>query len=142
MRRYVGYILIFLLAVSAAGCRPKNKAAGTALPGRVVSISEASISSDRVDTMDIGYVRECEKVSVEYRLRNESDRPMVINNMDAGCGCLLFSYSREPLAPGREREMEFTFDSAGLYGEIIRVVYFHTTLSQKPYKLVVTARVK
>lgn len=137
------YILPLLLVVfSGVGCRQKKVAAVQAVPGNVMEISAKRITENARDTINLGIIREGEKVTAGIFLKNAGDTPFVVENVDSGCGCVLFGYSKQPVTPGEGIAVELTFNSAGLYGEIMRHAKIYTSFSQKPYVLVVEATVK
>ena len=62
---------------------------------------------------DMGKVKEGEQVKVSFRFKNTGDRPLVIANATASCGCTKPQKPEEPIAPGAEGEIKASFDSKG-----------------------------
>lgn len=142
-RRITGYLLATVLLLStAAGCRGRKAPAAADSAGVRIAVSEEMISASRPDTVRLGVLHEGEKVKLDLFFANDGDRPFVIENINSGCGCLLFGYSKEPAMPGAGAAAELTFNSAGLYGEIIRLAYVYTTLSPQPRVVAVEATVE
>lgn len=90
----------------------------------------------------MGAMREGEKVTIGFSVKNSFEEPFVIEKVVSGCGCALFGYSRKPVAPGEAAALEVTFNSAGFYGEIIKEAKMYTSASGKPYRIIIEAAVK
>lgn len=138
----VRYLLIVMLPLCILGCRGRKAVPAAVRADATVTISGALIAAENRDTLDLGIVREGERVRLDLLFRNGGDMPFVIENIDSGCGCALFGYSKEPVQPGKESRAELTFVSSGLYGEVTRFANIHTSLSPQPLTLVIEATVK
>ncbi len=62
---------------------------------------------------DMGKVKEGEQVKVSFRFKNTGDRPLVIANATASCGCTTPEKPDEPIAPGAEGTIKASFNSKG-----------------------------
>jgi hypothetical protein len=62
---------------------------------------------------DMGKVKEGDPVDVSFRFKNTGDRPLVIANVTAGCGCTVPEKPEEPIMPGAEGTIKARFDSKG-----------------------------
>ena len=65
---------------------------------------------------DLGKVKEGKVVEVSYRFKNTGDKPLVIVNVTASCGCTVPEKPEEPIAPGAEGVIKAKFDSQGRKG--------------------------
>ena len=72
---------------------------------------------------DYGTLVQYEKSRRVLKFKNTGDVPLVIMNLKGSCGCLGYGYKKEPIEPGKEGEIWFTYDTK-------RVGYFtkHLTL--------------
>lgn len=68
------------------------------------------------DNHEFGIITEGEKVSYTFKFKNTGNAPLVISNASASCGCTVPEYTKTPVAPGEEGEVNVTFDSAGKSG--------------------------
>lgn len=62
--------------------------------------------------IEVGKVVKGQEVDVVYRFRNTGDKPLVIAQVTAGCGCTIPETPKEPYAPGAEGEIRARFNSA------------------------------
>ena len=135
------YIAIISVLSLVTGCRQKRVDQSSPYL-RTFEASQPGLVSGKPDTLKMGTMREGEKVTMEFLLRNGFDEPLVIEKVVSGCGCALFGYSRKPVAPGESAAMEVTFNSAGFYGEIIKESKIYTSACKKPYRIIIEAVVK
>lgn len=141
MKRFITYLQIAIVLCALAGCRHKREEVH--MPsGNVFEVSETVLAGEPSDTLRMGTVREGEKVTMGFSLKNGFSGPFVVEKIVSGCGCTLFGYSRKPIKPGESANMEVTFNSAGFYGEVIKEAKIYTSVSATPYKVIVEATIK
>ena len=68
------------------------------------------------DNHEFGIITEGEKVSYTFKFKNTGNAPLVISNASASCGCTVPEYTKTPVAPGEDGEVNVTFDSSGKSG--------------------------
>lgn len=81
--------------------------------------------------LNMGKIREGEKVEVAFRFKNTGTEQLVINNVSASCGCTVAEKPQEPIGPGKEGLIRAAFDSKGRTGQNHKTltVYANTTAS-------------
>ncbi len=67
--------------------------------------------------LSMGNVNEGEQVEVSFRFKNTGEKPLVIANVTASCGCTVPETPQQPFAPGEEGVIKAKFDSKGRPGE-------------------------
>ncbi len=67
-------------------------------------------------TTDLGKVKEGKQVEVAYHFKNTGDKPLVVVNVSASCGCTVPEKPEQPVAPGKEGVIKAKFDSQGRKG--------------------------
>jgi hypothetical protein len=72
---------------------------------------------------DYGKITEGQKLDVSFRFKNTGDKPLVIRNVQPGCGCTETSEIKEPIAPGAEGEIKASFNSQGRTGANNKDIY-------------------
>ncbi len=60
---------------------------------------------------DFGTIAKETPVSKTFTITNTGDKPLVINDAKASCGCTVPKKPEEPIAPGDSGELEVTFTS-------------------------------
>jgi hypothetical protein len=65
---------------------------------------------------NLGVLKEGEKIEVLFPFKNIGDKPLVINNVVASCGCTVPEKPEEPIMPGKQGIIKAVFDSKGRAG--------------------------
>ena len=60
---------------------------------------------------DFGKMKEGEKLNVVFRFKNAGDKPLIISDVTAGCGCTATDKPTKPFAPGEKGEIKAVFNS-------------------------------
>ena len=66
-----------------------------------VAIDKTSISLGRFNWQ--------KEQKATFTLKNTGNKPLVVQDINTSCGCTSVSYSKEPVQPGRELELEVTY---------------------------------
>ncbi len=65
---------------------------------------------------DFGVLVEGEKVAHTFKYKNVGKSDLIISSVSTTCGCTVPNYSKEPIKPGEEAELEVVFNSSGKQG--------------------------
>ena len=65
---------------------------------------------------NFGNIQQGEKVSHTFKFTNEGKAPLLISDIKTSCGCTTPSYTKTPVKPGEQGEIEVQFNSAGKSG--------------------------
>lgn len=65
---------------------------------------------------DFGKIKEGEKLEVSFRFKNIGDKPLIISNVSASCGCTAAETPKEPFAPGQTGVIKASFNSSDKAG--------------------------
>lgn len=68
------------------------------------------------ESHDFGEVIEGKLASYEFEITNSGDAPLIINNVQASCGCTSPHWTKEPIMPGKTGIIKATYNSAGRPG--------------------------
>ena len=66
------------------------------------------------DKHDFGKIKQSVPVTTYFTITNTSDKPIVIENAWAGCGCTTPEYSKEPIAPGGTSQLKVGYNAAAM----------------------------
>ena len=72
---------------------------------------------------DLGKVKEGSVVEVSWKFKNTGNKPLIISNVNPGCGCTVADKPEEPIAPGGESIIKAKFDSKDRAGAQRKDVY-------------------
>lgn len=65
---------------------------------------------------DFGKIVEGKNLEVNFRFKNVGDKPLVISNVTASCGCTVPEIPKKPYAPGETGVIKAAFNSSGKVG--------------------------
>jgi hypothetical protein len=128
-------ILIVLAAtITIASCKEADKTADTTTSATATTTTEATSTAtapqqntvdpatltkvEWLDGMDkdFGKIKEGENLEVSFRFKNVGDKPLVISNVSASCGCTVPETPKKPYQPGETGVIKASFNSAGKVG--------------------------
>lgn len=72
---------------------------------------------------DFGKMKEGDNLEVSFRFKNVGDKPLIISNVTAACGCTVPEVPKEPFAPGQTGVIKASFNSSGKPGTQTKQVY-------------------
>lgn len=72
--------------------------------------TQTSIAFNK-DIHDFGNVMPETAVSYTFKIKNTGDKPLVIEDAKASCGCTIPTKPEAPISPGEEGDLEITFKS-------------------------------
>lgn len=77
-------------------------------------------------TLDVGDIVRDQDYPVEFRFRNLTDAPLVVDNVRAGCGCTATDWAGTPVMPGDTGSINVTYDAmnVGYFRKNVKV-FFH-----------------
>jgi len=73
-------------------------------------------------THDFGRITEGDVVTKVFTFKNTGDAPLIISDAKSSCGCTVPSFTKEPIAPGEEGELEVKYNSRGKKNQDNKVV--------------------
>lgn len=98
------------------------------------------------EVQDLGTITKGQVVEVSWRFKNTGNKPLLINDAHAGCGCTVPEPPKEPIAPGEEGVIRAKFNSAGFNGHVTKDVFVEANNSNRNNetnnKLSLTADIK
>jgi hypothetical protein len=63
------------------------------------------------NVFDFGNIPKETPVSTVFKIKNTGDKPLIVNDAKASCGCTVPRKPEKPIMPGEEGELEVTFES-------------------------------
>ena len=64
--------------------------------------------------VDVGQVKFCHPVTVEYELKNNTNRPLLVTEVKPGCGCTVVDYPHESVVRNGSFTIHATYDAQQL----------------------------
>ena len=96
------------------------------------------------ETHDFGDIPQGTPVTTQFSFTNTGKEPLIIKNCQASCGCTVPSWPKEPILPGKESNIQVTYNAAhpGQFTKSItitsnaktptKVIYIKGNVQQKP----------
>ncbi len=91
------------------------------------------ISFERT-TVGVGSTLWHKPVTATFKFKNKDKEPLVVEQVDAGCGCLEPTWTRTPLQKGEEGVITVTYDARQL-GRFDRYIEVRTNAPGKPARI-------
>ena len=91
---------------------------------------------------DFGKIEEGKTLDVSFRFKNVGDKPLVISNVSASCGCTIPETPKKPYAPGETGVIKASFNSSGKVGSNSKQVNVFANLDPAMTTLVFHVEVK
>jgi hypothetical protein len=63
------------------------------------------------DKYDFGKIKQAIPATYEFEITNKSDKPLIIENAHATCGCTTPEWSKEPIAPGKTTKIKVGYNA-------------------------------
>ena len=67
------------------------------------------------------------KATAVFTFTNNTDKPVVITNVKPSCGCTTPEWTKEPIAPGKQGQVNATYDPAGRPGPFDKSIAVETS---------------
>ena len=88
----------------------------TMLVAMVTSASAQAESKFEKVVHDFGTFEETSPVQkATFTFTNVGNKPLVINQAIASCGCTVPSYTKQPIAPGQKGQISVTYNGRGMF---------------------------
>lgn len=93
-------------------------------------------------TYDFGTIKESKgAVKHTFEVINTGDKPLIIIDAVASCGCTRPSYTAKPIKPGKKGKVEVTFSPVGRAGSFRKTIKVKTNSPDKVSSLVITGNI-
>lgn len=86
---------------------------------------------------EMGKINEGQVLDVSFRFKNTGNKPLVISNARASCGCTVPDPPKEPIAPGAEGAIKASFNSKGRPGHNHKEIDVEANTTGSPWHKVV-----
>ena len=89
-------------------------------------------------TVDLGSVNLGGKAIATIQVKNTGDKPLIISEAKASCGCTVPTWPKEPIAPGKSADMivEYkTTSKAGAFNKTVTISSNAVTEGRKIFRI-------
>ena len=74
------------------------------------------------ETHDFGNIKEGTQATYEFKFTNNGNAPLILETVQASCGCTTPEWTREPIAPGQTGKVIATYNSSGRPGPFTKTI--------------------
>jgi hypothetical protein len=132
-------ILIAIIGISLLSCKESKKETDPTPTEAEIQKKEAlaqaladTLNLTEVEWLDpvdrsLGKLKANESIDIIWRFKNVGNKPLVIENASASCGCTVPEKPEKPIAPGEEGQIKATFNGSG-QGSIMKQVHVYGNL--------------
>ena len=89
-----------------------NKLVGGLLLFGAFAFSSAQTITFEKTTIDYGTVKANSDGNKVFTFTNTGDKPLIISNVQPGCGCTASDWTKEPILPGKKGEVKVHYNTA------------------------------
>ena len=115
------FILLTVVLVSAIAFSVQSQTTPP-VPGRGAGIQFPETSHD------FGTIEEGTRATYEFEFTNTGDSALVLNNVQASCGCTVPTWPRQPIKPGQKDKITVVYNSAGRPGDFHKSITVTTNM--------------
>ena len=90
------------------------------------ALPPASVAFENAGQWDFGDIKEGQTAKHEFVIKNNSDKPLKITNVNSSCGCTASQAKKKELAPGESTTIEVAFNSSGYSGWAQQFIFVNT----------------
>ena len=131
-------LIVFLTLLVVFSCGRSNSAGSD----HTVDVSDSTIVVFDNEMHDFGKVTAGEEIGCRFGFTNKGDKPLVIQDVVAGCGCTHVEYPDKLVQPGESGVVEVVFDTRGRQGHQRKMIRVISNGSDYPKVLIIRAEVE
>lgn len=106
------WLFYFVLLSSTVFISCQNeKAKNNNVDSNIVNPDEPPVMAFEETAHDFGKISEGEKVKHTFYFTNTGKSPLYIHSAEGSCGCTVPVWTKEPIQPGEEGQIEVSFNS-------------------------------
>lgn len=127
--------------LACSGQNDSEKSGGGSVENDVQDASKQAVITFDTLSHDFGTIIEGEMVVCYFRYENTGEADLVINSVEATCGCTTPDWSQEPIKPGDGEYLKIVFDATGRSGAQRKVVTVRSNAGNSSVRLTLSANV-
>ena len=108
----------------------------------LAAMSQKAVISFEVKTHDFGKVNEADgKITHVFDFTNKGVTPLVVNKVQASCGCTTPTWTKEPIEPGKKGTITVTYNPSGRPGTFTKTITVYSNASDEQMVLTIHGEV-
>ena len=108
----------------------------------LAAMSQKAVISFEVKTHDFGKVNEEDgKITYVFDFTNKGVTPLVVNRVQASCGCTTPTWTKEPIEPGKKGTITVTYNPSGRPGSFTKTITVYSNATDEQLVLTIHGEV-
>jgi hypothetical protein len=108
----------------------------------LAAMSQKAVINFQVKSHDFGKVNEEDgKITYVFDFKNDGNAPLVVNRVQASCGCTTPAWTKEPIEPGKSGNITVTYNPAGRPGMFTKTITVYSNASEEQVVLIIKGEV-
>lgn len=87
-----------------------------ALNGKAQTADSTLVINFESTVHDYGTIEQGSDGTYEFKFTNDGKTPLILSNVRSSCGCTVPSWTKEPVAPGKEGSIKVVYNTHNLGG--------------------------
>jgi hypothetical protein len=120
MKKIMLILGLFAFAIAVKAQQPQS----TVSQSKPVVDKKAPQITFEQTTIDYGTIEQYSDGNRIFKFKNTGKSPLVITNVSSSCGCLVPSWSKDPILPGKKGEIKAHYDTGrlGVFNKTLTVM--------------------
>lgn len=114
---------------------------GIMISGALFAQKKDAAVSFKTTSHNFGSIKEEGKVNCEFEFTNTGKSPLIINRVQASCGCTTPSYTKEPILPGKTGKIDVAYNTVNRPGSFTKSINVYTNVPDTVYTLYIKGSV-
>jgi hypothetical protein len=108
----------------------------------MVAMSQKAVISFEEKSHDFGKVNEEDgKITYVFDFVNRGNSPLVVNRVQASCGCTTPTWTKEPIEPGKKGSVTVTYNPQGRPGPFTKTITVYSNAAEEQFVLTINGEV-
>jgi len=86
-------------------------------------------------TLDYGEINKSSNGERVFTITNTGDKPLIITNIKASCGCTTPKWDKEPILPGKTANLKVGYDTK-ILGEFKKLIEVYSNDPESPRSVI------
>lgn len=122
MKRILLSVSVLILSAGATMAQTKTTTTTTTATTTTTGTMTPKDMVFTTESHDFGTVPEGPAAVYEFNFKNNGKEPIVLNRVQASCGCTTPSYSKDPVLPGKEGTIKASYNTQGRPGPFTKTI--------------------
>lgn len=134
-------ILFVAIIFALFSCAEKKSVKNSGTVNQINAAEQSAQIEFDEEMHDFGLIKSGEILAYSFVFSNKGESDLIINKVEADCGCLKLNFPEEPIKTGEKALIEVEFNSAGMFGKQLKTVEIQSN-SKETKHLIIFAEVE